>query len=261
MTARDTAGPTFAERHTAVFVEGGWGKVTLGQTDGAANGGVEVDLSGTSVAHYAGNTDIGGGFTFRNSAGALTGPTIGASSNQQDFESRYDLVRYDTPLFGGFKVAGSLGTKSSSDVKELALWYSGNIGGFGQLAGALGYSQKDIAAGDDTIIGGSISWLHGSGFNVTFGRTDREVDLQQDRAFTYLKLGYKSGKHAVSVDFGRGEDQAVNGDEADFYGIAYVWTPAPWAELYAMVKQHTLDRSGASFQDVKFVMVGSRLKF
>lgn len=268
MTARDTAGPTFGERHTAVFIEGGWGKVTLGQTDGASNGAVEVDLSGTSVAHYAGNTDIGGGFLFRTSAGALTGPTIGASSNQQDFESRYDLVRYDTPAFGSFKLSGSFGTKTSGtpsfsgDVKELALWYSGKIGGFGQLAGALAYSQKDVLAGDDEITGGSISWLHGSGFNVTFGRTDRDDPAAgRDKDFTYLKLGYKAGKHAVSVDFGRGKDQAAVGDEADFYGVAYVWTPAPWAELYAMVKQHSLDRSGASFQDINFVMVGSRLRF
>lgn len=285
MNARDTGSPTFQERHTAVFVEGGWGKLTLGQTDGAANGGVEVDLSGTMVAHYAGNTDIGGGFRFRNSAGVLSGPTIAQSSNQQDFESRYDLVRYDTPVFGGFRVAGSVGTKStttttltapagggtvtstsntvSGDVQELALWYGGSLGAFGRLAGAIGWSQKDVAAGEDEVTGGSISWLHGSGFNATFGRTERDdpTAVGREKKFSYVKLGYKAAKHAVSVDFGRGKDQAAAGDEADFYGVAYVWTPVGWADFYAMLKRHTLDRPGASFQDIDVAMVGTRVRF
>lgn len=265
-TSRDTSGPTFSERHTAVYLEGGWGKVMLGQTDGAANGAVEVDLSGTSVAHYAGNTDIGGGFAFRDSAGALTGPTIGTSSNQQDFESRYDLLRYETSGFGGFKLAASTGSKTangfSGDVQEVALRYSGKVAGYGQLSGAIGWSQKEVAAGDDEIVGGSISWLHGSGFSATLGRTDRDDPAAgRDKKFTYVKIGYTAGQHAVSVDFGRGQDQAAAGDEADFYGIAYVWTPVAWADFYGLLKRHTLDRAGANFQDIDIAMIGTRLRF
>jgi predicted porin len=259
---RSTGGPTFGERHTNVFLEGRWGKLTLGQGDGAANGGVEVDLSGTSVAHYAGNTDIAGGFHFRDAAGALTGPTITASSSQQDFESRYDLVRYDTPVFGGFRLAGSFGTKGNSDVKELALWYSSNLGAIGRLAGALGYSRRNVAAGDDEIFGGSISWLHGSGFNLTLGATNRDDPAAgRDKKFGYVKVGYKTGKHAFSVDFGRGEDQAAAGDEADFYGVGYVYNPVAWADIYALLKQHTLDRPSANFQDVTVLLVGTRVRF
>ncbi len=81
--------PQLRERHAAVFLQGGWGKVTLGQSDGAANGGAEVDLSGTQVAHYAFGSLIGGGIMFRDSAGGF-GPTILSTTNLQDFESRYD---------------------------------------------------------------------------------------------------------------------------------------------------------------------------
>lgn len=262
-----TGSPTFGERHTALFFEGGWGRFTLGQTDGAANGAVEVDLSGTSVAHYAGNTDIAGGFRFRDSAGTLgtlaaPNPSIAQSSNQQDFESRYDLVRYDTPLFGPVKLAASFGTKGNDDVKEVALWYSGKHGALGQLAGALGYSRKEVGGGGDRIVGGSVSWLHGSGFNATLGRTDRDDAVAgRDKAFGYAKLGYKTGRHAVSLDFGRGEDQAAAGDEADFFGVGYVYTPVSWADIYTLAKQHRLDRSGASFDNINVVMIGSRLKF
>ena len=254
--------PSLGERHTAIFLEGGWGKLTLGQTDGAANGGTEVDLSGTTVAHFSGANLIGGGIAFRNSATNAFGPTITATTNNQDFESRYDVVRYDTPLFGGFRLAGSLGNKGDSDVKEVALSYSSKLA-IGQLAGVVGWSSKDVATGDDQVWGGSISWLHGSGFNVTAAYSNRELDAATtgDKKFSYLKVGYKVGKHAVSVDFGRGEDQALAGDEADFYGVGYVYTPAPWIELYGLLKQHTLDRSVGSFENINLVMVGTRVKF
>ncbi|MBE0547143.1 MAG: hypothetical protein IH627_05660 [Rubrivivax sp.] len=55
------------------------GKVSLGQGDGAADGGMEVDLSGTTVITYSGITDIGGGFAFRQ--GAALGPTIGSTTS------------------------------------------------------------------------------------------------------------------------------------------------------------------------------------
>jgi predicted porin len=262
MATRDI-NPVLGERHTDVFFESDWGKISLGQGDGAANGAVEVDLSGTSVAHYAGVTDVGAAFAFRDGAGALTGPTIGASTDRQDFESRYDRLRYDTPVFGGFRLAGSVGTRTSRDVTEVALWYSGDLGGAGKLAGALGYSKKDALPGgvDDKIIGGSLSWLHTSGFNATIGRTERDITAAQEGTFSYVKLGYKAGRHAVSVDHGRGEDQAAVGDEGKVTGIGYVYTPVAWADLYALYKRHSLDRPGASFQDIDIAMVGSRLRF
>jgi predicted porin len=254
---------TLDERHIDLFFEGRYGKLSLGQGDGAANGGVEVDLSGTSVAHYAGATDIGGAFQFRNGAGTF-GPTIAQSTDRQDFESRYDRVRYDTPVFGGFRLAGSLGVKDTNrDVKELALWYGGDFGALGQLAGALGYSSEDAPPGgiDDQIVGGSVSWLHPSGFNATLGRTERDVAPGREGTFNYLKLGYKAGRHAVSVDFAKADDQAAAGDEGKMVGLGYVYTPIAWAEIYAALKRHSLDRPGTSFQDINFAMIGTRLKF
>ena len=84
----------------------------------------------------------------------------------------------------------------------------------------------------------------------------------RSRPLTCGQVGRKlTAKHAVSVDFGRGKDQAAAGDEADFYGVAYVWTPVGWADFYAMLKRHTLDRPGASFQDIDVAMVGTRVRF
>ena len=47
------------------WVEGGWGRVNIGQGDGAANGATESDLSGTGMANGIGVADIGGGINHR----------------------------------------------------------------------------------------------------------------------------------------------------------------------------------------------------
>ena len=259
--------PELLERHMDVFFQGGWGKISLGQGDGAANGGTEVDLSGTAVAHWSGASLIGGAFGFRDPTGALTAATIGNTFSNQDFESRYDRVRYDTPSFGGFRAAASLGTKDGGrDARELALWYSGDMGGLGRLAAALGWSnqQADVSVPtnvEDEVIGGSVSWLHGSGLNLTFAHSQREASADRDRTFTYAKVGYKFGKHAVSLDWGLGEDQRVAGEESDMIGVGYVWAPVAWAELYAAMKRHSLDLTGVDADDINIIMVGTRVKF
>jgi hypothetical protein len=174
---RDGASPTLDERYMDLFFEGRYGKLSMGQGDGAANGGVEVDLSGTSVAHYADISATGGAFAFRTAAGG-SGPTMGSVLSQQDFESRYDRLRYDTPLFGGARLALSTGAKDSRDVQEAALWYAADFARAGKLAAALGGSLEDptlVGAVDDETVGGSVSWLAPGGFNLPYGHTQRDV--------------------------------------------------------------------------------------
>ena len=253
--------PELQERHIDLFVTGPIGTFRLGQGDGAANGASEVDLSGTSLAHYAASPDVGGAFEYR--AGAVfSGTSIGESMSNQDFESRYDRVLYQTPSFSGFIGEVSWGHKQT-DIIEIALRYSGKIGALGQLAGALGFSREDAAPGgvDDEVFGGSISWLHPSGWNLTFAHTERDLPGREGE-FNYVKGGYKFGQHAVSVDYGVGEAQAAAGDEAKVYGVGYVWTPLAWAEVFALYKLHSLERSaGPGVDDISLFMLGSRIKF
>jgi opacity protein-like surface antigen len=151
----------------------------------------------------------------------------------------------------------------ATDIAEVALRYSGKIGSFGTLAAAIGWSSEDAATPggiDDETIGGSVSWLHPSGFNLTYAHTERDLTGRTGK-FEYFKLGYKFGQHAVSVDHAMGKDQAASGDEATQVGLGYVFTPVAWAEIFALYKVHSLERSGVSLDDVSFFMVGSRVKF
>jgi hypothetical protein len=259
----------FAERHMDAWVEGGWGRVNIGQGDGAANGVSESDLSGTGMANGIGVADLGGGFVHRVGT-ALTGPTIGASINQQDFESRYDRLMYVTPTFGGFRGQVSWGQSGNADVKEISGWYGAKMGGLGELAAAIGYSnQGNTGAGltHDVVMGGSISWLHGSGLNLTGSWTKRDNPTTaagatvRDSTFMYLKAGWKFGQHAIAVDYATGDDFAATGDEAKMYGVGYVWNPIRWLEFYAAYKIHSLDRPGTSFEDITIATLGTRVRF
>lgn len=256
--------PSIDERIMELFFQSSWGKLSLGQGDGAANGGVEVDLSGTTVAHYSDVSAFGGGIAFRTAAGGA-GPTVSTVLSNQDFESRYDRLRYDSPNFAGFEVAASLGNKDADnrEVTELALRYAGK-GSLGELAAAVGYSSQDAAAPggqDDNTIGGSVSWLHGSGLNLTAGTTTRERTPTRDGKFNYFKVGYKWGDHALSADVGQAKDQNAAGDKADVMGIAYVYKVVSWAELYAMARSSSLEQPGIEYEDVRVMMAGARLKF
>lgn len=256
--------PSLGERHFSVFFDGAFGTIIMGQGDGAADGGTEVDLSGTAVAQNSlGVSAIGGGIEFT-SGGVGGGVNIDDVINNQDFESRYDRLRYNTPALGPVKLALSTGSSGDQDVSEVALRFGGNVGG-GKLAAALGISKQDRAPGpgvvDDETVGGSISWLAANGLSVTLATSSRDISSMQEGKFNYVKVGYKTGQHAFAVDYAKGEDQDQVGDEADMVGLAYVYKPIKWAEVYAAYKTHGLDRPGSNFDDITIMMVGSRLKF
>jgi hypothetical protein len=263
-------GAGFSERHADAWVEGGWGRVNIGQGDGAANGATESDLSGTGMANGIGVADYGGGFVHRTAAGAFaTGSSIGATINQQDFESRYDRLMYVTPTFGGFRAQASWGQNGNSDITEISAWYGAKMGGLGELAAAVGWSEQKGSATTraDEVIGGSISWLHGSGFNLTYSYSNRDnptatTGAARDSTFNYIQAGFKRGQHAIAFDYAMGDDFNATGDEAKMYGIGYVFNPVRWLELFAAYKVHQLDLgTGASLEDIKIGTLGTRVRF
>jgi hypothetical protein len=265
-----TSNVGFNERHMDAWIEGAWGRINLGQGDGASNGATEADLSGTGMANGIGVADIGGGFVYRTAAGGFSPVNVNATINQQDFESRYDRLMYVTPTFGGFRAQASYGTKTNQDVKEISAWYGAKLGGLGEISAAAGWSEKDGTAtlAKDEYIGASFSWLAGFGLNVTLSYSKRDTPVtlttQRDSTFLYGKVGYKFGQHAIAVDYAQGEDFAAIGDEAKMMGVGYVWNPIRWLELYAAYKIHELDRPaalGGSMGDVKIAHVGTRVRF
>lgn len=243
-----------------------FGRIGLGQGSTASDGTSEEDLSGTSVAHYSGVGDIGGGIDFIDEATReRSGVRIGDAFNNLDGLSRRTRLRYDTPTFEGFSLGGSWIDNGVSDV---ALRYGRDIQGT-RIRAAGAYAN---ASSDDgwKQWNGSFSVLLPMGLNGTVAGGVRKLDTDardDDPNFVYGKLGYRFdafqfGETAVSVDYWSGNNFAADGDDSQSFGIAAVQNvSALGTELYAMARRFQYDRSAANFDDVDVAMVGARVRF
>jgi predicted porin len=267
------AGPggavAFTERWLDVWLEGGWGRVEFGQGSGAADDASTLDLSGTGMANGNCVCDWGGGIVWRNSAGGSLGTNVVSTHANNDFESRHDRIRYITPVFGGLKAQVGVGQRTAvGESREASLWYAGKLAG--DFVAAIGRSNVNFTTeppgpSDRVTTGGSASWLHTSGFNVSLWltRTDgiSTGDPGMTGKFTGGKVGYKFGQHAIGVDYGMHDDMVLRGDEGKTYGIGYVWNPVRWFEIFAQIRQFELDRPGVEVEDIKVGSIGSRVRF
>ena len=250
---------SFQSRKRDLWFKGGFGKISLGQGDGAANGTSEVDYSGTSyIAEYSGN-NLDDGISFADSAGNKLVKNSAAFSNF-DGLSRNNRVRYDTPAFGPIGVAISAG----QDKAELGLRYQQKLGGGSKVGASLGYVGTDNP-GDPSVkqLGLSASYLTASGFNVSGHYGKSEVDgAAVDPEGSYIKVGQKMGLHAVSLAYHAVDDLAQVGDEAERINVAYVYNIAKGIELFGFYQNSSLDRvGGPSIEDVDQISIGSRIKF
>jgi hypothetical protein len=257
----DTADVTFTERKMEFWVGHTFGKIWLGQGDTATNGSSEVDLSGTDVVEYSGISDLAGGISFRTDNDDTVVAFIGDVFSNFDGLSRRDRIRYDTPTWGGFHASGSY---MNGQTWDLAGRFSRQWDAFGKLAAAVGYTGAETQRDPFKQLNGSISWLHGSGFNLTFsgGNKDFDTSGRDDATNVYGKVGYTRGKWAFSADYGKTKDLAQDGDDAETIGVAAVWNTWESIQFYAGYRWHKLDRKNVSdINDVNAILIGGRVKF
>ena len=260
-------------RQANVWFSGNWGKLTIGQTDGAANGAAESDLSGMAISGvYATRASFTGGIAWRTSAGGgVAGLTAGSTTSSFDGFSRYDNVRYDSPSLGPVTIAAAIG---NDDKWDAAARIDTALGG-GQLSGALFYGENGQTAvpagGVDSRYGGSISYLFSQGTNITFSYAINELSNNAPDQSNYnIKLGHKWGPHAVGIQYGETDDVGLAGNEDEGWGIGYVYSGLKKAntELYASFMHQELDVSAAtqatlagSVEDINIFAIGARIKF
>ncbi|MGD8993085.1 MAG: porin, partial [Desulfobacterales bacterium] len=244
----------------------------LGQGDTASNSTSEVDLSGTTVVMYSSISDLAGGFTFRDKNNNVILDSgnnftfIGNVFSNFDGFSRRDRIRYDTPKFGPVFFSASYMNGQSYDV---AGRFAYEWEGFGKLAAAASWLPAETQRDSFRQYSGSISFLHNSGFNLTFSGAHRyNADNRDDDPWNaFGKVGYKMDKWAFGVDYTYSENIDLDDDEAQSIGVGAVWTPWQSVEIYGAYRWHDLDRdnqnalNSGSPQDIHAVMIGSRVKF
>jgi hypothetical protein len=284
INSQNAAGVTDMRWSEVWFKDDRLGKLSLGKGDTASNGTSEVDLSGTSVAQYAGMADVGGAFQFRTSGGATPGGFAGASLgdaySQNDGLSRRNRLRYDTPAIGGFTFSASA---SADDAVDGALrfkkeWNSVRCAWAGAIAHDTTEKGREVLnvrrADDKWIYSTSGSCLHTpSGLNLTLGysETDEGID-DVDAQWFFIKAGISRrwnshGKTSISVQYAENQNRLrginARGGDLNSYGVAFVQKIDSAAlELYVAWSHHELDRiNNQSFQDLDFLLMGARMKF
>lgn len=254
-----------ALRKADVFIGTPFGKISLGQGDGASNGISEHDLSDTWIASY--NAPSGpGAIALRESAtGDVSDLAVTSVTSQYDGFSRNDRIRYDTPSFGGVTLSGSAG----NSFQEVAARYSGDLGGVSVSAG-IGFATND--AGVDRTMGAA-SFLLANGLNFTYSfgvqSTDNDIDPlgnELDSFTNYGKIGYRFGdgnQHAVSVAAGFDTDRTFADLEGTRFDLAYINNIAKGVKLYVGLNTVQIDSPAgvADFEDVFAFFGGGRFTF
>ena len=262
----EESGDFFDQRWAEISLDSKrFGKLSLGKGDTASNNSAEVDLSRTDVVQYASIADIAGGMLFRQkNDDSLTDISVSDAFKDFDGLSRKSRVRYDTPTFYGFSLAGSLVSDQRYDV---SLWWGGQ--GFGFKAAAAAAFADPNEDNTDYQYDGSFSILHeATGLNLTLSAGMKERDDQDDPYNLWGKVGWLArffsfGQTAFGVDYGRSVNLPTDNDEGYSVGAAVVQQFEEFGtELYLQYRLYSLDRdTEPSVHDMNVGTIGARVKF
>ena len=242
-----------------------FGKLSLGKGHTASYGSASQDLSRTDVISYAEVSDTAGGMLFRQTSDdSLTNVRIVDAFRAWNGLSRQNRVRYDSPTFHGFRLAGSA---ISDERYDAALYWGGQGYGFkAAAAAAFVYPNEDDS---DFQYDGSFSLLHeNTGLNLTLSAGLAERDNQADAQNYYAKAGWRTnlfsfGETAFGVDYTRSLNLPTGRDEGYSVGAAAVQQFEKFGtELYFLYRLYSLDREvEPSVHDISMGSIGARVKF
>lgn len=223
-----------AIRVNEFWLKGDFGKVSVGQGSESGDGATEADYSGTYLLNGAAYNTWG----------------LNARIQQLD-GGRDERIRYDSAKIGGVATI-SLDIDTNDDFGAAI-----RLGGSNWKA-ALYTESRDANGSDET--GGSFAIKAGvitAAFQ--FATLDETTNgANDDRDFTKVILGYRSGPISVSIDTASSEtDNGLVADE-ETTGLNVVYRPTKGVELYGGIRnaENKLTRvDGDGF------LVGGRIKF
>jgi predicted porin len=219
-----------------MFVEGAFGRVELGEADGAADGPMGSGNVGSDFVRAGDNT----GLLFDYYEGDSN---VNIRSNGADTSDAIKLS-YFTPSFAGFTAGVSwvpalaaentivtpLDSANEQNAFELGAQYKGEFAGFGVTVGG-GYVTDTVVGADDDSSwagGAKVSWI---GFEV--GANYGYIDFDES---SHLGVGvaYKTGPWKFGADYGlvisvdEPGNSPANRDEDDTGfagGVSYALAP------------------------------------
>ena len=252
---------SFIDRRLEVYGQSAtYGSLWLGQGHTASNGVAEVDLTRTDVVTNSDIPDLAGGIRFGGS-----GPRIIDVFTNMDGLGRDDRIRYDTPLWNGFRGSYSY---VGGGAYDLAVRFRGRVDEI-TLAAAAGLTDESSTRSDNREqYVASVSAKHRNGWSGTLAIGIQTISATRDPLFYYIKLAYEIpgffgvGRTVFAVDLAGADDIASVGDEFISFGAYVVQIiDRAGADVYVGLRNHQLDRSSTTFDDILAFMAGVRLKF
>ena len=219
----------------SAWVQGSFGRVEVGEFDGAADGPMGSGNVGADFVRAADNTGLlfddyeGEGGTSIRSNGADTGDSL--------------KVAYFTPSFAGFTaaiswspsisptgnaagngIATSLDAADEQNAIEIGAQYKGEFSGIGVQVGGGWVSDTVAGADDDTsFAGGAKLSAFGFDFGVNYGYI--EVDESDHLG---VGLAYSTGPWKIGADYGTvldSDNANRDGDQGVAAGVSYSLAP------------------------------------
>jgi len=278
-------------RHSAWFLESKtYGKLTVGQTSAVNDGITELSPAKTTVSKQITIFTPNAKYALRDSSGATIGTTWGDLQRGGGGEGdRFNVVRYDSPEFGGFVASANWG---EDDLWAVALRYTGELHGF-KIAGGISYAEvtdnsqgfngnAEVGHDEGTSWGGSISALHiDSGLFVSFAYGEAELasslvtgdndyknwNIQAgiQKKFTPLGATTIYGEY-FNGDFGVANAGPVTSSDVDVWGATAIQSiDAAALDLYIAYRHYEADAYAGpaklSLEDFDTVFAGSKISF
>ncbi|MDP5215909.1 porin [Ruegeria sp. 2205SS24-7] len=262
-------------RHVDFSLKGDWGKVSAGQGSMFADGAAEQDLSYVGLALYSFTADSNFSFLFRDSAGVLSGPTVGDTTD--DFDgSRRARIRYDTPSFNGFSFGAAWGRNvladdDDRDYYDFGTYYSNEFAGT-KVNAALAYQVREgdgSAKREDLIGSASVLLQSGLSFTVAAGTRDVDSDMDTDPNYYYAKVAYETedwlpnvGKTGIGVHYWDGADFNTDGSDSSVWGVGVAQRIEEYnVDTYLTYQNYAYDDSTNDFDDLSTIVLGARWRF
>ena len=197
---------------TTVFVSGSFGKVTMGDTDGALDWAVSDAGSLTSMGDD--HTTHVAYFSANGLDGSHDGQVVRYEYAMGDFGV---AVSYEQANNGNAAVVGGV---TADDNVGIGATYSMDMSGTALKFG-LGYQSGNAGGDNGDVIGASVSAELAGGFSGVIGYTSTDFDDVAVADIDRLGVGvtYTTGALSVHMNYGDVDDGTVAGS-FDSYGLA-----------------------------------------
>jgi hypothetical protein len=245
-----------------------FGELFLGKGNTASDSSTELDLSGTKIAAFSRVKKFGGGLFLRSDASDSFShnPTRGNAFNNLDGLSRLSRFRYNTPSFGGLKLAASAAENHKQDI---ALWFKHKFPIAKVVAAAAYTTPVSINDTRGNIIDGSISTLFDNGCNITAaaGTVINKEASRNKPYFYYGKLGYQAhitdaGKTNFSIDYGAFKNMLANNEVGKSYSAAVVQNIDAWNfSVFTSIRKFKVSNTAVNYRDINEVIAGAMFSF